>query len=178
MPAMKTKPSIEFVLLGSLMDGSKHGYEIRQFMSDTLDPTWFVGTSQLYLLLKRLEKSGLLESSLKRQRSRPAKRIYRVTPEGRAVFLDWLNQPIEYMRNFRFEFLAKLFFFHHLLLEGGERLIHSQVKNFEILQQRLKKKIKAENDPYTRLVFDFKLSTTKARRDWLLKQAKPFIQGK
>jgi len=175
---MKSKPSTEFVLLGSLMDGSKHGYEIRQFMGDALDPTWFVGTSQLYLLLKKLEKSGLLESSLKRQDARPAKRIYRVTTKGRAAFLDWLNQPIQYMRNFRFEFLVKLFFFHHLALAGGERLICSQIKNFEDLQQSLKEKIETEDDAYHRLVFDFKLSTTKARRKWLLKQAKPFILGK
>jgi len=175
---MKTKPSTEFVLLGSLMDGAKHGYEIRQFMSEALDPTWFVGTSQLYLLLKKLEKSGLLESSLKPQSTRPAKRIYGVTPEGRAAFMHWLDQPIGHMRNFRFEFLAKLFFLHHLSLAGGERLIRSQVKIFEKLQQSLKEKIKAEDDAYNRLVFDFKLSTTKARREWLLKQAKPFVQGK
>jgi dihydrolipoamide dehydrogenase len=38
-------------------------------------------------------------------------------------------------------------------------LIRAQVKNFEILQQSLKEKIKAEDDSYNQLVFDFKLST-------------------
>jgi DNA-binding PadR family transcriptional regulator len=175
---MKTKPSTEYVLLGSLMDGAKHGYEIRQFMSGALDPTWFVGTSQLYLLLKRLEKSGLLNSSLKRQNTRPSKRIYRVTAKGREIFLTWLSQPVVHMRNFRFEFLAKLFFFYHLALDGGDKLIQAQVQNFETLQQNLKEKIKAEDDSYNQLVLDFKLSTTKARRTWLLKQATPFMQGK
>ena len=111
---MKTKPSTDYILLGSLMDGPKHGYEIRQFMNETLDSTWFVGTSQLYLLLKKLEHAGLLRSSLKHQTTRPSKRIYCLTTEGQAAFTSWLYEPIEHVRDFRFEFLAKLFFFNRL----------------------------------------------------------------
>ncbi|MBW2616231.1 MAG: PadR family transcriptional regulator, partial [Deltaproteobacteria bacterium] len=59
---MKTKPSTEYALLGALMSGSKHGYEILQFINTALGSTWYVGTSPLYVLLKRLERDGLLHS--------------------------------------------------------------------------------------------------------------------
>jgi DNA-binding PadR family transcriptional regulator len=174
---MKTKPSTEYILLGALMDGPKHGYEIRQFMDETLEATWFVGTSQLYLLLKKLEQSDLLKSSLRHQKSRPSKRIFSLTPQGKTAFTRWLNRPIEHVRDFRFEFLAKLFFFSHLSLKGGEKLIHSQIQEFEKFQKSLREKIGTENNRYGRLVVGFKLSTAEARKDWLLKQAKPFINS-
>ncbi len=172
---MKTKPSTEYILLGALMDGPRHGYEIRRFMDETLETTWFVGTSQLYLLLKKLEHSGLLKSSLRHQKSRPSKRIFALTPQGQTAFMRWLNQPIEHVRDFRFEFLAKLFFFFHLSLKGGEKLIHSQIQEFEKFKKSMRKQIGTENNHYARLVAGFKLSTAEARKDWLLKQAIPFI---
>ena len=174
---MKTKPSTEYILLGSLMDGPKHGYEIRQFMDETLEATWFVGTSQLYLLLKKLEQSGLLKSSLRHQKSRPSKRIFSLTPLGQSTFAQWLNQPIKHVRDFRFEFLAKLFFFFHLSLKGGEKLIHSQIQEFERFQKSLREKIETESRHYMRLVVGFKLATAEARKNWLLKQAIPFINS-
>ena len=73
---MKTKPSTEYVLLGALFLGPKHGYEIMQFLDSTLQSTWQVSTSQLYALLKRLEHDGLLESNLERQETRPSKRVF------------------------------------------------------------------------------------------------------
>jgi len=48
---VKTKPSTEYALLGALMAGPKHGYEIMQFLSTALGSTWHIGTSQLYALL-------------------------------------------------------------------------------------------------------------------------------
>ena len=64
---MKTKPSTEYVLLGSLFSGQKHGYEIMQFLESTLESTWRESTSQLYVLLKRLEREGFVHSSLEAQ---------------------------------------------------------------------------------------------------------------
>ena len=173
---MKTKPATEFVLLGALMDGPKHGYEIRQFMDGSLDSTWFVGTSQLYLLLKKLEESGLLQSRRKQQETRPTKRVFFLRGEGKKVFLNWLNKPIDHMRDFRIEFLAKLFFFNHLSIEGGDRLIELQIQRFEKLQESIKPKIERKKNSYVQLVFGFKLATAKSRIQWLLKQAKPFVE--
>ena len=173
---MKTKPSTEFVLLGALMDGPKHGYEIRQFMDGSLDSTWFVGTSQLYLLLKKLEETGLLQSRKKQQETRPTKRVFFLTDKGKHIFLNWLNKPIDHMRDFRIEFLAKLFFFDHLSFEGGDNLIDLQVQRFEKLQESINQKIKTENNSYTQLVYGFKLATAKSRIQWLRKQAKPFME--
>ena len=172
---MKTKPSSEYVLLGALMSGPRHGYEIMQFTEKALGVTWFVGTSQLYALLKKLEQQRLLQSTLEHQDSRPSKRIFTITPEGRNTFLEWLHEPTRHVRDFRIEFMAKLFFFYQLSIRGGKKLIDAQIELLKSVRLKIKQNHSAETDPYNRLVYGFKLATVEARLRWLSYKARPFM---
>ena len=125
---MPTRPSTEYILLGTLMSGPRHGYEIMRFINTAFESIWHVGTSQLYALLKRLEWEGLVISSLKTQEDRPSKRVFFLSRAGEKSFLVWLNCPTESVRDLRTEFLAKLFFFKHLCLNGGDNLLTMQLK--------------------------------------------------
>ncbi|MDF1591113.1 MAG: PadR family transcriptional regulator [Desulfobacterales bacterium] len=172
---MKTKPSSEYVLLGALMSGPRHGYEIMQFTEKALGATWFVGTSQLYALLKRLQQQGLVQSTLEHQDARPAKRIFTISPEGKDAFLKWLHEPTRHVRDFRIEFMAKLFFFYQLSLLGGKKLIDAQIELLKNVRLTIKQNHAAETDPYTRLVYGFKLATVELRMKWLSQKARPFM---
>lgn len=88
---MKTKPSTEYALLGALMAGAKHGYEIMQFIETAMGHTWYVGASQLYVLLKKLEQDGFLRSSMETQGTRPPKRVFSLWQAGKKSFLDECN---------------------------------------------------------------------------------------
>jgi len=173
---MKTKPSTEYVLLGALFSGPKHGYEIMQFLETALESTWQVSTSQLYLLLKRLEHVDLLESNLETQEMRPSKRIFYLTPKGKEAFLEWLRSPVEHIRDLRIEFLAKLFFFQHLSLEGGDELIKAQITSLKDAKKKLQNRNERESTAFNRLVFEMKLMTVENWQQWLHKKAMPFIQ--
>ena len=172
---MKTKPSSEYVLLGALMSGPRHGYEIMQFTEKALGETWFVGTSQLYALLKKLELQGLVQSTLAHQDTRPSKRIFTITPEGKGAFLEWLHAPARHVRDFRIEFMAKLFFFNHLSIRGGKKLVDAQIVLLKDVRLKLKQNQSAETEPYNRLVYGFKLATVEARMKWLAHKAGPFM---
>ena len=174
---MKTKPSTEYALLGALMTGPKHGYEIMQFIETAMGSTWYVGTSQLYVLLKKLEQDGLLHSSMETQDTRPPKRVFSLRQAGKKSFLDWLHSPTEHVRDLRIEFLAKLFFFSRLSLRGGSELIRAQTQILEEIRERIEQREEKEKDPFNRLVFGSKIATVEAWLEWLIKQAKPFIQG-
>jgi PadR family transcriptional regulator AphA len=173
---MKTKPSTEYALLGALMAGPGHGYEILEFINTALGSAWYVGTSPLYVLLKRLERDGLIYSRIETQETRPSKRVFTLTSEGKKVFLKWLYSPTEHVRELRIEFLAKLFFFHHLSLDGGSGLIKGQVQVLEKIKERIEQRHKKEKDPFKKLVFGFKMTTIEAWLRWLIKQAEPFIR--
>lgn len=173
--SMKTKPFTEYALLGALMSGPKHGYEILQFLGVALGSTWHVGTSQLYVLLKRLEGDGLLTSSVELQDSLPSKRIFSLTPAGRDAFEEWLHSPTEHVRDLRIEFLAKLFFFNRLSLEGGSELIRAQVQALEKVREGMDQRQKREKDPFKKLTIGFRMATIEAWLQWLDNEATPFI---
>ncbi len=173
---MKDKPATEYALLGSLMSGPRHGYEILQLLETDLGPAWRVSTSQLYALLKRLEKEGLLNSSVETQDTRPSKRVFAVTPAGKERFLEWLKSPTDHARDLRIEFLAKLYFFQQLGLHGGTEMVKSQTAILEGLQGRLFEKREAEEDRYKRLVYGFRISTLKGWLEWLKTDAALFLE--
>ncbi|MBN2126573.1 MAG: PadR family transcriptional regulator [Deltaproteobacteria bacterium] len=172
---MKTRPSTEYALLGSLMAGPKHGYEIMQFLEEALGDTWRVGTSQLYALLKKLEGKRLLCSTLESQETRPSKRVFSLTPSGKRAFLAWQRRPTRHVRDLRIEFLAKLFFFHRLPIEGAQDLVESQIRVLQGVREKIEKKRSGERDSYNNLVIAFKMRTIEAWLDWLQREAAPFV---
>jgi len=173
---MIKRPSSEYALLGALMTGPRHGYEVNRFLGETLLSTWQISTSQLYTLLKRLEKDGFLVSAIEAQDTRPSKRVFSITQEGETAFLEWVHSPAVHARDLRVEFLAKLFFFEHLSLKGADKLISAQTQSLESARNRLFHQRKDEKDPYRDLVGSFKLATLEAWLSWLENEAAPYSQ--
>ncbi len=173
---MKTRPATEYVLLGAMMGGPRHGYEILRFLNTSLDSTWYVSTSQLYSLLKRLDDRGLLESMIEAQETRPSKRVFSLTPKGEKAFLTWLHRPTQHVRDIRMEFLAKLFFFRRLSMKGSGRLIENQLDVLQKIRKKIENKQKRVDDPFENLVLGFKTQTLDAWLHWLVHEAASFIQ--
>ena len=173
---MKTTPSSEYVILGSLMSGPKHGYEILQFIDSTLVSAWRISTSQLYTLLKKLEEKGLLESTMEQQETRPSKRVFSLTEKGEQIFLYWLKEPVARGRDFRMEFIAKLFFFHFLALKGSLELIDSQIQVMENLKAQMESREKNDPDRFNRLIYGFKIKNINNLLEWLKEQGRPFME--
>lgn len=170
----KTNPTTKYALLGAMMSGPRHGYEILRFLHATLGSTWHVSTSQLYVLLKKLESNELLTSSMETQETRPSKRIFALTTKGRKHFLDWLHSPTEHVRDLRVEFLAKLFFFMDLPIDGADRLVFMQIEVLQRIGSALDEKLEKEKAPYKRLVLEFKAASLNARLKWLMNEALSF----
>lgn len=173
---MKEKPATEYALLGALMSGPRHGYEILQFLETGLGQAWRVSTSQLYALLKRLDKDGLVGSTIETQETRPSKRVFSIMPHGRENFRKWLESPTNHVRDLRIEFLAKLFFFHNLGLQGGNALVEAQIALMEQVKLKLMTQKQAERNDYKRLVFGFRISTLTGWLTWLKEEAIIFVK--
>lgn len=107
--------AIEHALLGFLQAGPLHGYEIdaRLRLPDGLGQVWRLKQPHLYALLTKLEAAALIQAEIIAQDARPTKRLLQLTPQGKQTFADWLVAPVKHGRDFRIEFLAKLFWAHH-----------------------------------------------------------------
>ena len=117
---------MEQALLGFLIKGTRHGYDLHQRVEEEMRQIWHMGISNVYSALKRLEKAGQVVSTLNPQENRPPRKVYRITPSGRESFLNWVRRPVSTIRDMRVEFPAKLYFLCALGLEGAEELIAAQ----------------------------------------------------
>ena len=80
------------------------------------------------------------------------------------------------MLHLRIEFLAKLFFFRNLDLEGGSALVNAQIAHLKQVKEALAAKKRAERDDYKRLVYGFRISTLTGWLSWLKEEAVLFVK--
>ena len=154
-------------LLGLLMAQPKHGYELYQEFSRELGRVWEIGQSQLYAQLKQLEEAGLVSVQTEPQLSRPARKVYRLTPQGRVTFEEWVHQPTAYLRTIRVEFLARLYFFNRLSLTGLEQLVAEQVAVCQAQVERFERLAAETEDSFQCYVLEFRRGQLEAVIRWL-----------
>jgi len=155
------------VLLGLLMSGPKHGYELYQELEQDLRGVWQIGLSQLYAQLKQLQEAGLVDVQTEPQPNRPPRKVYHVTDEGREVFLHWLWQATPYLRLIRVEFLLRLYLFDRLSLPGVEQLVAAQRAVCREQADRFEQAAAGAGGGFLRLVFEFRQGQMEAVIRWL-----------
>lgn len=111
-PKISHPLTVELGLLGYLRPGPLHGYQIHQRLQEPDGPglVWRLKQAQLYALLEKLEENGLLQSTLQAQETRPTRRVYRLTRDGREVYEEWVVTAVSTPRQIRQEFMVKLYF--------------------------------------------------------------------
>jgi len=94
--------------LVALQPGS--GYDLARLADRSVGYLWTPSRSQIYKILPRLVTDGLATAKRVRQRDRPDKDLYSITPAGRRVLRHWLAETEEEpVRNPNI-FALKLFF--------------------------------------------------------------------
>ena len=84
-----------YPLLGLLVRGEKHGYELKRIVDDEFAPYWRIDFAQLYRSLAKLTRRGAVKVSVARSESGPARKVYALTARGRAEFDQWLTEPAQ-----------------------------------------------------------------------------------
>lgn len=101
---------LKYVLLGGLSYQPLTGYQLKQFVDTSTKHFWYAQTSQVYRTLNQLEDDGLLTSEIQAQTERPDRRLYHITPAGRADLLAWLAQPMTEIEPTKDALIVRLFF--------------------------------------------------------------------
>src|SRR5262249_9493798 len=146
-------------------------YELHRALqrTESLGLVWRLKQGNLYALLTKLEAAGYVESTLEPHGTRPPRKVLRLTKAGRAAFRSWLEKPVEHGRDFRLEFLAKLYF----AAEDGERavatLIHHQRAACRAWLAELVRQADevAAERPFARLVLQFRATQLEGILAWL-----------
>jgi PadR family transcriptional regulator AphA len=118
--AVEQLTATEYAVLGLLSAGEQSGYDLKKRADSSVGYFWTPAKSRIYAILPRLVEAGLVRRRNVRQRSRPDKQLYRLTPEGRRALVSWLGRgPVEPDPE-RHLLLLKLYFGE---LAGPEALI-------------------------------------------------------
>jgi DNA-binding PadR family transcriptional regulator len=162
---------LELALLGLLRTHPRHAYDLHQVLQRTeaLGIVWHLKQGHLYALLAKLEEAGYVASTLEPHGPRPPRKMLSLTARGREAFTQWLERPVEHGRDFRLEFLAKLYF----AAQEGEAAIGPLIERqrmacrewLEELRQQIDA-VSAEH-PFERLVLQFRFSQLEAILSWL-----------
>ena len=82
------KGVLDTCVLASIVDKPDYGYALVQKLQER--GLAIPNEGSIYLVLKRLEKRGRIESELVASDSGPARKVYSATEAGRDVLLAWI----------------------------------------------------------------------------------------
>mgnify|MGYP001409834941 FL=1 len=100
-------------IMGLLAAQSQHGYQLLEVFRDPLrlGNVWNLSTSQLYAVLKRLERQQWISGVEQLSDNAPPRTEYSITALGETILNHWLNTvtPSASVRRIRVEFLSRLY---------------------------------------------------------------------
>jgi len=83
------------VLLGVLLDGPAHGYDLKRVHDELFPASRSLAYGQVYSTLARLERNDLVEVVETRQEGGPERTVYALTAAGSDELQSWLDTTEE-----------------------------------------------------------------------------------
>jgi DNA-binding PadR family transcriptional regulator len=174
--------SPEFALLGFLLAGPSHGYDLHQRFLTELGQVWHLSQSQAYAILKRLEERGDISAQVMEQEKLPARQMLKITKAGCQRFLEWLERGVgRNARSIRLEFLTRLYFAQLYKPEITVQIYKSQSDEIKSTIARLESLLAGlpPEQAFNRLSLDLRLRQMQLIQNWLAEIRTQFhIPGK
>ncbi|MBE0697394.1 MAG: PadR family transcriptional regulator [Anaerolineaceae bacterium] len=95
--------TIRYAILGLLSWHPCTGYDLKKMFADSSTLYWSGNNNQIYTTLIQMHNEGLVTVEVHPQESLPARKIYTISPEGRAALRDWVlsaPEPFELRSTF------------------------------------------------------------------------------
>jgi PadR family transcriptional regulator AphA len=139
--------SLDFSILGFLDRAASTGYDLKTRAFDTeLAHAWSADQAQVYRTLDRLVERRFATVRLVPQRGRPDRKVYSITPSGRAALYDWLSTP-HTVPPIRDPLLVQLYFAGRLPDAGVLALIQDARGAYQDRLERLRLEVAAMAEP-------------------------------
>lgn len=158
--------SHRYLVLGLLADCPRSGYDIRKHVQDELSTVTNASYGTLYPTLHRLLEEGAVRVEEVIQDSRPPKKIYHLTEQGKTELRVWLQEPPAADKIKR-EFLLKLYLAKDWSDEQVRGLLEE--RRAEMLSQidALSTERGQTDSARRQWIIDYALSIYRAELDWL-----------
>ncbi len=163
----------QFAVIGLLSLGPRSGYDLKQLSAWSVCHFWREGYGQIYPTLQQLAKQRLVTKKTQRQKGKPDRNIYSLTPAGHERLKQWLAEPAgsEVPRN---ELLLKLFFgqwvsgaISRSQLEDHRRQWKQQLTEYAAIRKRLLEEHEKDSGrPFWEITLSYGEHMAKAQLAW------------
>ena len=159
----------DYVVLGLLLDGPAHGYDLRRRAEATLGDLGHVAWSQMYNVLRRLERLGWIVASLRRAEYGPPRRVVALTEAGEAAFWIWVQAPVRRARELRMGLLVRLAFLQRHRPDSVPGAIERQTRIAREALDRVERPTvpNADDGGWAAMVKGFRASLLRGTLQWL-----------
>lgn len=168
---------IKTLCLGVLTQGDASGYDIKKHFECVFSHFFVAGFGSIYPALTELARDGLVTCREETQANRPDRKVYALTPKGRAQFEQSLMETPPRHR-VRSEFFVLLHFAHLLPVERLEAILDMRIGESTVLLHELQRVIDEaargecssghEMEPAQQFEVELAFVTLKAHRDYLV----------
>ena len=126
------KPTaVTWAVLGLIALEPRSGYDVKRIIDRSVRHFWAASYGQIYPELRRLEEAAWIEGD-DAPRGGRARRIYRITPQGRDALQDWLHGR-ETRVELRDESLLRLFFADTLPRDEALGLLQARREGYRLM---------------------------------------------
>lgn len=157
-------------ILGLIAIQTCHGYELVETFNNPseLGDIWKMSTSQIYSVLKRLERQELIVGQIVESGNAPSRTEYRLTVAGEQRLHTWLHdpKPSASIRRIRVEFLSRLYIARRLKIPTMPIVLH-QRKACEAERVQMLKILQTKETGMGYLANEFVIAQLEAVLDWI-----------
>ncbi|MFB5191922.1 PadR family transcriptional regulator [Alicyclobacillus fastidiosus] len=124
----------EILILGQLLSGPKHGYEIKKNIQKDLGEEFEINNNLLYPALRRFLEMGAISKEVVKSDGKPERHVYLMTDVGEEIFNDMIRDFPGKLAASQMEFLVRVALFDRLEPDMRQEILH---KRQEVLEERL-----------------------------------------
>jgi DNA-binding PadR family transcriptional regulator len=124
---------LSHAILGFLEYQPMSGYDLKKYFDQSIAHFWSATQSHIYKALENLENDGFVASHIIQQDSRPNRKQYQITADGRGELQRWVSTPLP-LEAKREAWLIQVFFAHEL---NNEEIVNLFEKRIETIKSRL-----------------------------------------
>ena len=129
----------EVLFLGLLMEGPKHGYEIKRKIEEELFPFIGLKIKSIYYPLRKMERLGLVHKDVGREGKWPEKFIYSITPKGEKIFYHLVTESFISLERPYFSIDMALYFLPYVDKKIAKRRLRARVIFLNRIKRDLEK---------------------------------------
>lgn len=167
---------IKTLCLGVLSLGEASGYEIKKFFEDGFSHFYVAGFGSIYPALAQLTRERHVICRDIQQEGRPAKKVYRITDSGMALFRQELAQ-LHPTHKVRSDFLLQMIFASFLPPERLEEVLQLRSKDIADQLQHINECEQREGLPEgAHFALGYARAALQAGQDYIVSYRKELIQ--